>query len=29
LSKHSATNIPAANLKILKSIVAFFTNGAK
>ncbi|MFZ0245362.1 hypothetical protein [Candidatus Binatus sp.] len=29
LSKHSATNIPAANLKILKSIGAFFTNGAK
>jgi hypothetical protein len=27
LSKHSATNIPAANLKILKFIVAFFTNG--
>jgi hypothetical protein len=29
LNKHSAANIPAANLRILKSIVAFFTNGAK
>jgi hypothetical protein len=29
LSKHRAANIPTANLKILKSIVAFFTNGAE